>query len=228
MHTGSEKKNPGHKIGLTNILVKNILGKRKQDSKYWRNHIDPNRQDPEEVEKKARRRSIFKIIAMTCLLLICFLATVLYWKPPFLEPLYSSKYVNLVHSFYYELTGKLDIKPISTQSRVDKNDKENRKPQHYTFSDSDIEKAKQELLREGARKEIEGIDGNNLRKQSAHKDGDKEENYLYEIELHSGGRISTTNLAVGGDKITYSNERGLFMSINSDEVKSVTRQKIPE
>lgn len=51
-------------------------------------------------------------------------------------------------------------------------------------------------------------------------------NYLYEIELVTGGWVYTDNAEVTDEKITYTSANGIVVSVNRDEVKTMKRVKV--
>ena len=50
--------------------------------------------------------------------------------------------------------------------------------------------------------------------------------FLYEIELFSGGRISTDNVIITQKEITFKSDKGLIVSLNREEVKSMKKIKL--
>lgn len=54
-----------------------------------------------------------------------------------------------------------------------------------------------------------------------------EQKYFYEIELFSGGLISTDNVIITNKEITYNN-KGLVVSLNREEVKSMKKIKLDQ
>ncbi|MEE4241851.1 MAG: hypothetical protein V2I36_10300 [Desulfopila sp.] len=45
--------------------------------------------------------------------------------------------------------------------------------------------------------------------------------YQFEIELHSGGKIYTDNADIEDDVVTFTNHKGLVVSINRGEIKDM-------
>ncbi len=54
----------------------------------------------------------------------------------------------------------------------------------------------------------------------------EEQKYLYEIELFSGGRISTDNVIITNKEVTYRSDKGLIVSLNREEVKTMKKTKL--
>jgi hypothetical protein len=54
----------------------------------------------------------------------------------------------------------------------------------------------------------------------------EEQKFLYEIELFSGGRISTDNVTITSKEVTYRSDKGLIVSLNREEVKTMKKIKL--
>lgn len=82
------------------------------------------------------------------------------------------------------------------------------------FTDDQVSKAMEEVLSEKKSEQLKNI-----------KAGQKvkEQKYLYEIELFSGGRISTDNIVFTNKEITYRSDKGLVVSLNREEVKTMKK-----
>ena len=98
----------------------------------------------------------------------------------------------------------------------------------HEFSASQIDRAMKELLK-GDLEMTSSLNKSNETAQSKHaqKDvtGEKDnQGYLYEITMNSGKIITSDNMLIGGNKVTFMNKRGLIVSINSDAVKSVNKK----
>lgn len=99
-----------------------------------------------------------------------------------------------------------------------------RQPQkyiNYAFSPSQIKQAKEVLLKDSD-ETIYFSEGHNSGVRFKKEKGNQR--YLYEIMLRSGERIHSNNIIIG-KKIIFMDRGGLIVSINSNEVKSVTRKK---
>ena len=53
-------------------------------------------------------------------------------------------------------------------------------------------------------------------------------NYIYEIELFSGGWIYTDNAKITENKITYKSADGIVVSIDRVEVKNIKKRKVAD
>ena len=85
------------------------------------------------------------------------------------------------------------------------------------FTDDQIARAMKEVLNEKKSEQLKNI-----------KAGQKgeEQKYLYEIELFSGGRISTDNVIITSKEITYRSDKGLVASLSRTEVKTMKKIKL--
>jgi hypothetical protein len=99
-------------------------------------------------------------------------------------------------------------KPIKQTERKD-----------LSFTDDQVQKATEEILREKSREQFINIE---MTKES------EEKKYLYEIEFVSGGRVYTDNVKITDNKINYRTHKGLAISLNKDEVKSIKKTRAAE
>jgi hypothetical protein len=88
-----------------------------------------------------------------------------------------------------------------------------------SFTGDQVQKAAEEILREKSREQFINIEMT--------KEGE-EKNYLYEIELVSGGRVYADNVKITDNKINYRTNKGLAISLNKDEVKSIKKTRVTE
>ena len=99
-----------------------------------------------------------------------------------------------------------------------------RQPQkyiNYAFSPSQIKQAKEVLLKDSNETIYFSEEHNPGVRFKQEKENQR---YLYEISLRSGKRIHSDNIIIG-EKIIFMDRGGLIVSLNSNEVKSVTRKK---
>jgi len=94
---------------------------------------------------------------------------------------------------------------------------ETSEPKESRFTDIQIKKAKQELLHQKEQEQFNRMEKGNK---------GSEKKYYYEIELVSGGNIFTDNITTSGDKITYRDKRGLVVSLNRNEVKTMKKIEV--
>jgi len=85
------------------------------------------------------------------------------------------------------------------------------------FTDDQVTKAMKEVPGE---KKIE-----QLKNIKAGQKGE-EQKYFYEIEFFSGGRISTDNVTITNKEVTYITDKGLIVSLNREEIKTMKKIKL--
>ena len=85
------------------------------------------------------------------------------------------------------------------------------------FTDNQVTRAMKEVLSEKKSEHLKDINPGQR---------GEEQKYLYEIELFSGGRISTDNVTITNKEITYKSDKGLIVSLNRDEVKTMKKIKL--
>ena len=82
------------------------------------------------------------------------------------------------------------------------------------FTDEQIKNATEKVLHKREQEQFKKIEtGKNAEKTQ----------YNYELELVNGGRIFTDNIEEKDDKVSYKNNRGLIVSLNRNEVKSMRK-----
>jgi restriction system protein len=85
------------------------------------------------------------------------------------------------------------------------------------FTDDQVKRAMEAVLSEKKSEQLKII--------KADQKGE-EQKYLYEIELFSGGRISTDNVTITSKEVTYRSDKGLIVSLNREEVKTMKKIKL--
>jgi len=209
---------PGYRSGLTKILVKEIHGSGKQDNRFWQSEFN----DVKDLKRNQNSKSLL----VACTLLLGVILAIIMLRPAFFE----SRYAAMFNGFFRKgvvvdsgikaiiATPQREIESTSLQGSTD-----------HTFSKTEIERVAQNLLKKTngtglSQKRI--ITSANQKGQISNRktEGSK---YLYDIEMLSGGRITADKVSISDGKVTYGNERGLIVSINASEVKSVSRKKIP-
>jgi restriction system protein len=83
------------------------------------------------------------------------------------------------------------------------------------FTEEQIRQAMADVLQQKRRQQEEEIGGEEAAVEPVR--------YRYEIELHTGGWIYTDNAVVSDEMVTYTGARGLVVSLNRDEVKSLKK-----
>jgi len=85
------------------------------------------------------------------------------------------------------------------------------------FTDDQVTRAMKEVLSEKNVEQLKNI--------KAGQQGE-EQKYFYEIEFFSGGRISTDNVTITIKEVTYISDKGLVVSLNREEVKTMKKIKL--
>ena len=82
------------------------------------------------------------------------------------------------------------------------------------FTDAQVTRAMEEVLSEKKNERLKTT-----------KPGQKKEEpkYLYEIDLFSGGRISTDNVTITNKDVTFTNDKGLVVTLNREEVRTMKK-----
>ncbi len=141
----------------------------------------------------------------------------------FIATCYFLLYPESSTSFYSILPSPIrDFLPSGQKYRDIRNTKisrpiEQTEQKDGRFTDDQITRAMEEVLSE---KKIE-----QLKSIKAGQKGE-EQKYFYEIDLFSGGRISTDNVIITNKEITYRSDKGLVVSLSREEVKTMKKVKL--
>ena len=225
----SEEERPSRqRTGLTGMLINTIQGNRKINTISSENGFEPSM-------KRSNGHSFFKkfvfltTIQMTGLLLFIGFFSMIAFSCFSLVINPNGKITTSLSKIFLK-KGQDTTLGIATSIAPTDSDlsSQTKKNVEYEFSVSQIEQAKKELLK-GDNKTTSSLNKSNETAQSkpAPKNVTGEKNnqgYLYEIILNSGKIIISDNMLIGGNKVTFMDKRGLIVSINSDEVKSVNKK----
>jgi restriction system protein len=85
------------------------------------------------------------------------------------------------------------------------------------FTHDQVTRAMEEVLNEKKSEQLKNI--------KADQKGE-EQKYLYEIDLFSGGQISTDNVTITKEKISFKTDKGLIVFLNREEIKTMKRIKL--
>lgn len=188
---------------------------------------------------KARRSSIAVIFAV-----ICALFAVVALRPdlfPFLT--YSGIYKTISKAFpekekaeYQRIPQSADYdrdeKQAEQRSIVPATYSEPRRPPENRYDNSQSGKVKSFIRPQKnekqwlSQKELDSFVTPEAPKKQPEIKVSEPTRTLYEIELYSGATIYTNNAMVSSDKVTYTSSKGLIVSINKYEVKSMKRMKV--
>ena len=226
----NENERPPHRegTGLTGILINALQGNHKTTHMFSQSGSEPSmkRRNSHNFFKKY---IIFKTIQLLGLLIILGLFSIIALTCFSLVINPNEKSTTNLSNIFLKKGREvnLDIAPaiapadtgLTTQTK---------KNVEYEFSASQIEQAKKKLLK-GDNEVTPFLNKSHDIAQSKHTpkiltgEGDSL-GYLYEITMNSGKIITSDNMLIGGDKVTFMNKRGLVVSINSNEVKSVNKK----
>ena len=87
------------------------------------------------------------------------------------------------------------------------------KSKDLSFNNDEIQKAMEDVIAK------RNVDNKN-------QVGSVSPRYQYEIMLFSGGKIYTDNAEIGENYVKYESRRGLIISLNRDEIKSMKRVRL--
>ncbi|MDJ0623281.1 MAG: nuclease-related domain-containing protein [Desulfocapsaceae bacterium] len=112
-------------------------------------------------------------------------------------------------------TGPNKAKTDVQQIRENPHNTNKNSSKELIFSDEQIHKAAAELLNQ--QKEVNTNDTDAIA-----------DTYIYQIELFSGGMITTDNATIKSDKITYTDKKGFIVSINKEEIRTLKKVKVQQ
>lgn len=200
---------------LTKIIINKTHGGRKQDSKFWQSEFGEN--TTTQNEKSGLTIIPLILAAMTgsvvgSLLLITFFQKDIIINIPenVIKPYIKDSHIG---SIPLARSSKNMESEQKAPSSAEKPYIKNQQGKEYSVSDQQLNKAIEKALQE-----------NRVRSQN-----DKNLNqgkYQYEIELYSGGKIYIDNADIGKDAIRYRSDRGLLISLNRKEIKTMKRVKV--
>lgn len=123
-----------------------------------------------------------------------------------------------------------DDKYARQKTPVVEEDKGVQEPVHREYSKADVEQAKREVL---LKRRVEWNKQQVIEKVEREAPAvaiEEEEavppRYEYQIELVSGGRIFTDNAVMTDESVSFEDSGGLWVSIDRNEVKKITRIRI--
>jgi len=192
-----DKKFPGYKTGLTEILVKDIHGGSRQDSKFWQSEFkDPkDKKSDNDFQTSSIIHKSLKYGGVM-LLVCCFAFIVLTSISMVIDP--KRSVISQLSNIYVEKENKEPVNISLNAAYVNSN--LNNKPlknAEYTFSGPEIENAKRELLAGKNKSTFSSKKGNDQTQETLKRQFDNEEKnhqkYYYEITLLSHKLMNNTN-----------------------------------
>lgn len=187
--------------------------------------------NPEFPGRKKKSSSTLRFLKLLVIALILSLGAITgldyYYGPNLFKLVATSKYYRMARSYLAEQKAPKKINKPAQQQTVQRSTDEGKDHKTYEFTAADIEKAKEKILIEETRQywtpeEIDRIVGPRTDGDSGPKDG-KPNPYFYDIELLSGGRLTTEALSLKDGVLEITDSRGLVVAIKKNEVKSIKR-----
>ncbi|MCP3888289.1 MAG: hypothetical protein GY702_05375 [Desulfobulbaceae bacterium] len=226
-----ENPNNGQVLPLINVVIDKIHGGRKQDRKFWQrgsansrneytgfsNKEIPNEQ-PEGFSENLKitkvRRSIYAIgiVTMGCVFALVYIRPDLF---SFLS--YSKIYQTNNDHFPDKNENQYQIGPNSTSRPSDSSTE----PRDYKFSPEQVSRARRTVLQ--TEKNKSNFVGKKNLKENFPIKSFKDNKHRYEIELSSGRFVYADSVIVTDDKITFENIKGLVVSVDRSDVKTLKK-----
>jgi hypothetical protein len=195
---------------LNKIIIKRIHGGRKHHTRFYQSALADKQ--PSSPAEKSCPTLLQQILFMACGLMVGLLL-VLYFKNYTLSSL-----IDLLpfakNDSVIVVPNSNDPKPNTNPTPSSKSKQKSspqQQPRELEFSQAKINKAMEEVQEERERKSAHLVTSSNQSNSA----------YQYKIELFSGGTIYTDNADIKEDVITYKSNRGLVISIDRDEIKSM-------
>ncbi len=123
---------------------------------------------------------------------------------------FYSTFSNHFKEFSPKLQDNQKVKSTNSSSSTMKTESTD-----LTFTDEQVQKAMEEVLNQKKNEQLKIL--------QTGQEGEKN-SYLFEIELFSGGWVYTDNVEVTDEKITYISPKGIVVSVNRDEVKTIKKK----
>jgi hypothetical protein len=215
-------------------IVDEIHDGRKQDKKFWEREVENPRNDfvgysngeilvdpSGEGAAGISKRNKAKRIAFTVgIVITCFLFSLVSLRPDLFPFLSYSKIYQTISDF---LPGKEKDKNPVKPAPIEKSKDSFTEPSEHSFSEEQILRAKKAVLE--ARKNKSNLTGIEIPKENSPSHSFKDSQNRYEIQLLSGRYVYADSVIVTKDMITFENKKGLVVSVNRDEIKSLKRLK---
>lgn len=215
----------------------------KDDRKAWDFEENPrdnfatfdNRAIPDSIPDDSK--GFFRHLAVRKRLAVVFLGLVgstfllgYFW--PYTYPYFTVPVIQAALQKYLPTrdSGARKKRQSEVKSAVVENEKIITQPAHREYGKAEIERAKREVLLkrrvEWNKQQVVEKAGREEPTVAVQEEGVAPPSYRYEIELFSGGRISTDNAVMKEDTVSFEDSGGLWISIDKNEVKKMTRTRI--
>lgn len=171
-----------------------------------------------------------KVFLLTLIIAFCSITVFDYYGPNLYDLLSNSRFLSKMSKYLEEKEETTQTRGESSRNQAIQQPTSNgRNIKEYEFSSQAIENAKERVLREKNRQywtqeEIDRIVKPKATSDAGPEPGD-EGSYYYEIELVSGGRITTDDILMKDGVVEYSTGAGLVVTVKKNEVKTITRFK---
>ena len=217
-------------------LIKQVLGNRQskhtQDSTWRQDEVHNRRNDhlsfhnPDFLANDSTSGSksrFVKVFIITFIVTLCSLTALDFYGSNVVRQLNSYEFFRkITHYFDRKETTVRNSNKSVPEHTVEKPTSNRKSTNEYEFSPKDIAKAKQELLKINSQQYWTQEEINLVFPPDAYGDN----KYLYEIELISGGHLTADNLVMKEDFVEYSDNKGLILTIEKKEVKTIKRLKV--
>ncbi|WP_163336173.1 hypothetical protein [Desulfopila sp. IMCC35008] len=214
-----------------------------EDPKAWEYEGNPrdnfttfdNRDIP--AGKPADSRGIFRHLVIRKGLILIFLGLVgciflLGHQWPYKYPYFTVSFLqSVMHDYFPRMgNGNSAYEEAGPPAVAVDREQTDGGPIHREYNEADIEQAKREVLLQ-RRVELNRQRVLNKVERNEPPVATKTEEaavprYRYEIELFSGSRIFTDNAVMSKDTVSFEDSGGLWVSIDKNEVKKMTRTRI--
>ena len=169
-----------------------------------------------------------KVFLLTLIIAFCSITVFDYYGPNLYELLSNSRFFAKMSKYLEEKTTQPTRESPQNQA-IQQPTSDGRNIKEYEFSSQAIENAKEKVLREKNRQYWTQEEIDRIVKPKAAGDTGPEAggggSYYYEIELVSGGRITTDDIVMKDGVVEYSNSAGLVVTVKKNEIKTIKRLK---
>ncbi|EKD39011.1 MAG: hypothetical protein ACD_75C00533G0004 [uncultured bacterium] len=171
-----------------------------------------------------------KVFLLTLIIAFCSITVFDYYGPNLYELLSNSRFLAKMGKFLEEKEKTTHTTSESSQNQaIQQPTSDGRNKKEYEFSSQAIDNAKERVLRERNRQYWTQEEIDRIVKSKADSDAGLEAggegSYYYEIELVSGGRITTDDIVMKDGVVEYSNSAGLVVTVKKNEIKTIKRLK---
>ena len=189
----------------TKILFKKLNRGREPNNSFYQSEFEKESK-PKRLPKKSGPSLAKQALALLAGAVVGLLIVLSFKRPDIIKDSYTSV-ISLFTKPQVSIEA-LPRMPPKVSTTVTAKESES----HLSFSDSQIKQAMRNVTHERQIREYK----NTSSQKSYSRQG-----YQLEIELFSGGRIYTDNADIKKDAISYTNKKGLIVSINRDQVKTM-------